>query len=115
MPIILKSRSEIESMRRAGALGRSILEKMSAAVAPGVTTGELNEIARVELDRVGAGRAGRPERLDRVLPLRGRRAAVGDDAQFAAPVLALFPFFACPRKQGRSRVASPAPAAGTFM
>ena len=54
MPIILKSRSEIESMRRAGAVGRAILDKMSAAVVPGVTTGALNEIARVELERAGA-------------------------------------------------------------
>lgn len=54
MPIILKSRSEIEAMRRAGAVGRAILDKMSAAVAPGVTTGQLNEIARVELEKAGA-------------------------------------------------------------
>ena len=54
MPIILKSRKEIEQMRRAGRLGRSILEKMEAAVAPGVTTSQLNEIARVELEAVGA-------------------------------------------------------------
>ena len=54
MPIILKSRSEIEMMRRTGAVGRAILEKMAAAVTPGVTTEALNEIARVELDRVGA-------------------------------------------------------------
>ncbi|MFT3786590.1 MAG: type I methionyl aminopeptidase [Tepidisphaeraceae bacterium] len=54
MPVILKSRREIEMMRRAGRIGHEILHKMAEAVAPGVTTGQLNEIARVELDRIGA-------------------------------------------------------------
>lgn len=46
MPIILKSRREIEKMRRAGRLARAILARMASACAPGVTTGELNDIAR---------------------------------------------------------------------
>jgi methionyl aminopeptidase len=54
MPVILKSRREIEMMRRAGRIGYLILNRMADAVAIGVSTGELNEIARVELDRVGA-------------------------------------------------------------
>lgn len=54
MPIILKSRREIEMMRRTGRIGHGILQKMAAAVAPGVTTFELNEIARIGLDEVGA-------------------------------------------------------------
>ncbi len=54
MPIILKARREIEMMRRAGQIGHDIIHKMKEAVAPGVTTFELNEIARGELDRVGA-------------------------------------------------------------
>jgi len=54
MPIILKARREIEMMRRTGQIGSEILQKMKAAVAPGVTTFELNEIARRELDNVGA-------------------------------------------------------------
>ena len=54
MPIILKSRSEIEMMRRTGAVGRAILDKMVAATVHGVTTAALNDIARVELNRVGA-------------------------------------------------------------
>src|SRR6476659_9400726 len=54
MPIILKARREIEMMRRAGQIAHDILLKMKAAVAPGVTTFELNEIARLELDKVGA-------------------------------------------------------------
>lgn len=54
MPIILKSRAEIEAMRRSGQLGRAILDKMAAAVAPGVTTGLLNRIAADELAAAGA-------------------------------------------------------------
>jgi len=54
MPIIIKSRREIEMMRRAGRIGFDILQKMAAAVAPGVTTGHLNDIAREELGKVGA-------------------------------------------------------------
>ncbi len=54
MPIILKSRREIEMMRRTGRIGYGILQKMAAAVAPGVTTFHLNEIARIGLDEVGA-------------------------------------------------------------
>ena len=49
MPIVIKTRREIEMMRRAGALGHVILNKMREAVAPGVSTFELNEIARREL------------------------------------------------------------------
>jgi methionyl aminopeptidase len=54
MPIILKSRREIESMRVAGRIGHDILRKMREAVAPGVTTFDLNELARHELERAGA-------------------------------------------------------------
>lgn len=54
MPIVIKTRREIEMMRRAGQVGCHILQKMRQAVAPGVTTQELNEIARVELQRCGA-------------------------------------------------------------
>ena len=54
MPIILKTRREIEMMRRAGQIGCEILAKMRAALEPGVTTFELNEVARRELDAIGA-------------------------------------------------------------
>lgn len=54
MPIVLKTRREIEMMRRTGQVGRDILAKMHRAAVPGVSTGELDELARVELDRVGA-------------------------------------------------------------
>ncbi|HSZ55023.1 MAG TPA: type I methionyl aminopeptidase [Tepidisphaeraceae bacterium] len=51
---ILKTRREIEMMRRAGQVGRDILAAMERAAAPGVTTGELDELARIELEKVGA-------------------------------------------------------------
>jgi methionyl aminopeptidase len=51
MPIVIKTRRETEMMRRAGQLGCQILAKMREAVAPGVTTFELNEIARHELEK----------------------------------------------------------------
>jgi methionyl aminopeptidase len=51
MPIVIKTRREIEMMRRAGQVGCLILAKMREAVAPGITTFELNEIARLELER----------------------------------------------------------------
>ena len=54
MAIVLKSRSDIERMRRAGHAACHILAKMRAAVAPGVTTLELDELARDEMEKVGA-------------------------------------------------------------
>lgn len=54
MPIVLKSRREIEMMRAAGRLAHDILARMKAAAVPGVTTGELDELARMELERAGA-------------------------------------------------------------
>jgi methionyl aminopeptidase len=54
MPIIRKSRREIELMRRAGQVGNAILTRMREAVRPGVTTGQLNDIARIELAKNNA-------------------------------------------------------------
>ena len=54
MPIILKTRREIESMRRAGQLAREILASMQRAAVAGITTGELDELARSEMEKVGA-------------------------------------------------------------
>jgi len=54
MAIIIKSRKEIESMRRTGKVGRDILNLLQSVVAPGVNTWDLNEIARTELDKIGA-------------------------------------------------------------
>jgi methionyl aminopeptidase len=51
---VLKSRREIEMMRHAGQVGCNILSKMRDAVAPGVTTAELDELAHEELDKAGA-------------------------------------------------------------
>jgi methionyl aminopeptidase len=53
MPIVLKTRRELEMMRRAGQVGRDILSKMRDAAVVGVTTGELDELARSELEKVG--------------------------------------------------------------
>ena len=50
MPIILKSRREIEMMRRSGKLGHTILHKMEAAVAPGVTERISYAIPRFDLN-----------------------------------------------------------------
>jgi methionyl aminopeptidase len=52
MPIILKTRREIELMRRAGQVGHDILQMMKEAAAPGVSTLELDELARQELEKV---------------------------------------------------------------
>lgn len=54
MPIILKSRREIDMMRRAGHLARKILARMASACVPGVTTAELNDIAKDMLQAHGA-------------------------------------------------------------
>ena len=54
MPIVLKTRREIEMMRRAGHVGREVLARMEKSAVPGVSTGELDELARIELDRFGA-------------------------------------------------------------
>ena len=54
MAIELKTRREIEMMRRAGQVAFEVLSKMERAAVPGVTTLELDELAREELDKVGA-------------------------------------------------------------
>jgi methionyl aminopeptidase len=54
MPVELKSRREIEMMRQAGAVAHQILAAMKAAAVPGATTAYLDELARIELERVGA-------------------------------------------------------------
>ncbi|HEY1923152.1 MAG TPA: hypothetical protein VGG44_10420, partial [Tepidisphaeraceae bacterium] len=54
MPIIIKSRFEIERMRRAGQIGCEILAKMREAAVAGVSTQWLDELAKSELDKVGA-------------------------------------------------------------
>jgi methionyl aminopeptidase len=54
MAIVLKSRNEIERMRRAGQVACNILAKMRQAVAPGVATMDLDELAREEMAKSGA-------------------------------------------------------------
>lgn len=45
MEVILKSKSEIEAMRRAGALSAAVLREVGARCLPGVTTLQLDEFA----------------------------------------------------------------------
>jgi methionyl aminopeptidase len=54
MAIITKSKTEREEMRAAGALVAEILEVLTHAVQPGVTTAELDALAVHELKRHGA-------------------------------------------------------------
>lgn len=53
MPIVLKSSREIAMMRRAGQVAHDILGKMREATVFGVTTGELDLLARDELEKAG--------------------------------------------------------------
>ena len=52
--IVLKSAREIELMRQAGHLVWQVLERMEELVRPGVTTGELNEVAEGMIADSGA-------------------------------------------------------------
>src|SRR5437016_5617981 len=54
MPIVLKTRREIELMRTAGKLAYDILQKMAGLVRPGVSTAEINNLAEEELYKVNA-------------------------------------------------------------
>src|SRR4029077_8625103 len=53
--IQLKSPTEIETMRAAGLVVARTLDKLRAAVAPGVSTADLDEVARESLREEGAG------------------------------------------------------------
>lgn len=54
MAIAYRSKTEIEGLRRAGRVVMEILDTLRSAVHPGVTTGELDQIARAELEKHGA-------------------------------------------------------------
>src|SRR5438270_78218 len=54
MGIILKSQRELEKMRAAGRIVSAVLDAVEAACVPGVTTFELNAIAKRELARAKA-------------------------------------------------------------
>jgi methionyl aminopeptidase len=51
MGIIIKSKAELVRMRRAGLVAAAVLDAVEAACVPGVTTAELERIARRELER----------------------------------------------------------------
>lgn len=54
MAVVLKSSNEIEKMRSAGAIVRQVLERVRAAVKPGVTTADLDRVAEDALKEFGA-------------------------------------------------------------
>lgn len=54
MGVIRKSAAEIEKMREAGKVVGRILRELSAAVRPGVSTGELDEMAEALIKEYGA-------------------------------------------------------------
>ena len=54
MGIVIKRQSEIEKMRETGRIVRRVLDAVEERCVPGVTTGELDRIARRELARAGA-------------------------------------------------------------
>ena len=54
MPVILKSRREIDMMRRTGKVLNELISRMKVAAVPGITTGELDEIARKTMEEYGA-------------------------------------------------------------
>jgi methionyl aminopeptidase len=54
MAIVLKSKSEIEKMRRSGRLVRQVLDAVKEVVAPGVTTMDLERVAEAKIKELGA-------------------------------------------------------------
>ena len=54
MAIAYRSKTEIEAIRRAGRLVMDVLDVLRARVQPGVTTVQLDQLARAELRRRGA-------------------------------------------------------------
>ncbi|MBV8206486.1 MAG: type I methionyl aminopeptidase [Acidobacteria bacterium] len=54
MPIVCKSAPEIEKMRRSGRIVRQVLDELSAMVAPGVSTMDLERAAEASIRRLGA-------------------------------------------------------------
>jgi methionyl aminopeptidase len=54
MPIVCKSSSEIEKMRRSGRIVRQVLDAVKAAVAPGVSTMDLERVAERKIKELGA-------------------------------------------------------------
>ncbi|MGA9568015.1 MAG: type I methionyl aminopeptidase [Candidatus Korobacteraceae bacterium] len=54
MSIVCKSASEIEKMRRSGRIVRQVLDSVREAVAPGVTTMDLERVAERKIKELGA-------------------------------------------------------------
>ena len=54
MAIVLKSKAEIEKMRRSGRLVRQVLDAVKEVVAPGVTTMDLERVAEAKIKELGA-------------------------------------------------------------
>ena len=54
MAIVCKSPAELEKMRRAGHVVREVLDAVKAAVAPGVTTMDLEHVAEKKMQELGA-------------------------------------------------------------
>ena len=54
MTIVCKSAAELEKMRRAGHVVRKVLDAVKAAVAPGVTTMDLEHVAEKKMEKLGA-------------------------------------------------------------
>lgn len=52
--IVCKSQSELEKMRRSGRIVRQVLESVKAAVAPDVTTMDLERVAEQKIEELGA-------------------------------------------------------------
>lgn len=54
MPVVIKNATEVERMRRAGQVVARVHARLAEAIAPGVTTGELDELAKQVLAEAGA-------------------------------------------------------------
>jgi methionyl aminopeptidase len=54
MPIVCKSSSEIEKMRRSGRIVRQVLDAVREVVAPGVSTMDLERVAERKIKELGA-------------------------------------------------------------
>src|SRR5437764_11099466 len=54
MPIVCKSATEIEKMRRSGHIVRQVLDELAAMVAPGISTMDLERAADTKIREFGA-------------------------------------------------------------
>lgn len=54
MSVTIKTPKEIETMRQGGAILAQVLQTVASAVKPGITTADLDSLARQELKRLGA-------------------------------------------------------------